>query len=275
VRPARLSTTDGSADGPPPLVLVAHGSRDPAAAATAEDLAGLVRERAPGSGLDGLTVRVAYLGHAAPAPGQVLDTLPGGPVVVLPLLLTDAYHSKTDIPAVLRAATARGCGAREIRYGEPLGPHPLLLRVLERRLAQAGVPAGDPDTSVVLAAAGTSDPAARAAIREVAAGWQRRRGWREVVTAYCASLAGETPDGSAAAPTPGAAVSALRARAAGGRVVVASYLLAPGRFATQVAAESLTAGADAVGGVLGAAPELADIVLARYGAERTPAARIA
>ena len=263
--------------GTPPLVLVAHGSRDPAAAATAEDLAGLVRERALRSGLDGLTVRVAYLGHAAPSPGQVLDSLPGGPVVVLPLLLTHAYHSKTDIPAVLRAATARGRGAPDIRYGEPLGPHPLLLRALERRLAQAGVPNGDPDTSVVLAAAGTSDPAARAAIREVAAGWQRRRGWREVVTAYCASLAGETPYGGTASPTPGAAVAALRARAGGGRVVVASYLLAPGRFATQVAAESLAAGADAVGGVLGAAPELADIVLARYGAARArvPAARIA
>jgi sirohydrochlorin ferrochelatase len=253
--------------GAPPLVLVAHGSRDPAAAATAEDLAGLVRERALRSGLDGLTVRVAYLGHAAPSPGQVLDSLPGGPVVVLPLLLTHAYHSKTDIPAVLRAATAHGRGASDIRYGETLGTHPLLLRALERRLAQAGVPAGDPDTSVVLAAAGTSDPAARAAIREVAAGWQRRRGWREVVTAYA----------STAAPTPGAAVAALRARAVGGRVVVASYLLAPGRFATQVAAESLAAGADAVGEVLGPAPELADIVLARYGAARArvPAARIA
>jgi len=83
--------------GTPPLVLVAHGSRDPAAAATAEDLAGLVRERALRSGLDGLTVRVAYLGHAAPSPGQVLDSLPGGPVVVLPLLLTHAYHSKTEV----------------------------------------------------------------------------------------------------------------------------------------------------------------------------------
>jgi sirohydrochlorin ferrochelatase len=233
---------------------VAHGSRDPAAAVTAENLAGLVRSRALRSGLDGLTVRVAYLGHAAPSPGQVLDTLPGGPVVVLPLLLTDAYHSKTDIPAVLRAAS--GGRRLDIRYGEPLGPHPLLLRVLDRRLAQVGVPAGDPDTSVVLATAGTSDPAARSALRDVAADWQRRRGWREVMTAYA----------SAAAPAPGAAVSALRARA--GRVVVARYLLAPGRFATQVADESLAAGADAVAGVLGAAPELADIVLARYGAAR-------
>jgi sirohydrochlorin ferrochelatase len=261
VRPARLSTTDG-----PPLVLVAHGSRDPAAAATIEDLATLVRERA---GRPGPEVRVAYLGHAAPAPGQVLSALPGGPVVVLPLLLTDAYHTKTDIPAVLTAATAARTGRDrlDIRYGVPLGPHPLLLRALERRLAEAGVPAGDPGTSVVLAAAGSSDPAARAAIGALAARWRRRRDW-PVVPAYA----------SAAGPAPGEAVRALRAAGAG-RVVVASFLLAPGRFATQVADEARLAGADAVCGVLGAAPELADIVLARYasalGHRRERAARIA
>jgi sirohydrochlorin ferrochelatase len=285
VRPARLSTTDGSPlagqapYGTPPLILVAHGSRDPRAAATAEDLADLVRQRGPRRGLHGLDVSVAYLGHAAPSPGQVLGALPGGPVVVLPLLLTAAYHSKTDIPAALDAAAARrrsigrtdtlrrsigrtdtlrrGGDPLEIRYGDPLGPHPLLVTALERRLTEAGVPAGDPGTSVVLAAAGSTDPAARAAITALASRWQRQRGWREVVPAYA----------SAAAPTPGAAVSALR-EAGAGRVVVATYLLAPGRFAAQVAREARSAGAQAVSGVLGAAPELADVLLARYAAAR-------
>ena len=32
-------------------------------------------------------------------------------VVALPLLLTDAYHSKTDIPSVLRTAAPRPCRA--------------------------------------------------------------------------------------------------------------------------------------------------------------------
>jgi sirohydrochlorin ferrochelatase len=265
VRPARLSTTDGSPlagqtpYGTPPLILVAHGSRDPRAAATAEDLADLVRQRAPRRGLHGLDVCVAYLGHAAPSPAQVLGALPGGPVVVLPLLLTAAYHSKTDIPAELDAAAARrrsrGGDPLEIRYGDPLGPHPLLVNALERRLAEAGVPAGDPGTSVVLAAAGSTDPAARAAITALASRWQRQRGWRDVVPAYA----------SAAAPAPGAAVSALR-EAGAGRVVVATYLLAPGRFAAQVASEARSAGAQAVSGVLGAAPELADVLLARYAA---------
>jgi sirohydrochlorin ferrochelatase len=240
----------------PPLVAVAHGSRDPRAAGTVERLMSLVRARAAAHGLAGLPVRTAYLGHAAPSPGQVLAGLPAGPVVVLPLLLTAAYHSRTDLPAVLRAAAgqraSRPDGGLEISYGDPLGPHPLLIAALERRLAEAGVQAG-PGTSVVLAAAGSSDPGARATIAALAARWQAARGWRDVVPSYA----------SAAPPTPGEAVAALRAAGAR-RVVVASYLLAPGRFADQVRDQAAAAGADVVSAVLGAAPELADLVLTRY-----------
>jgi sirohydrochlorin ferrochelatase len=236
-----------------PLVAVAHGSRDPRAAATVDELIGLVRRRAAARGPGGLTVRAAYLGHAAPSPGQVLDALPPGPVVVLPLLLTAAYHSKSDLPAVLRAASTRRGGQLRIGYGDPLGPHPLLIAALERRLAEAGVTPAEPGTSVVLAAAGSSDPAACAEVAALAARWRARRGWRDVVPGYA----------SAAGPGPAAAVTALRDGGAR-RVVVASYLLAPGRFAAQIRDQALAAGAAAVSGVLGAAPELADIVLQRY-----------
>ncbi|HEY2488135.1 MAG TPA: sirohydrochlorin chelatase [Streptosporangiaceae bacterium] len=253
----------------PPLVVVAHGSRDPRAAATIEEVVDLVRARATRRGLAGLRISAAYLGHAAPSPAQVLGALPAGPVVVLPLLLTGAYHSKTDLPAVLRAASARSGGALQISYGDPLGPHPLLVTALERRLAEAGVLPGDPGTSVVLAAAGSSDPRACAVVTRLAAQWRARRGWRDVLPAYA----------SAAAPPPGGAVSALLAGGAR-RVVVASYLLAPGRFAGQVRDEALAAGAAAVSAPLGAAPELADVVLTRYAAARAghaaaAAARIA
>jgi sirohydrochlorin ferrochelatase len=224
---------------------------------TVDALLDEVRLRALSRGVAGLRVRAAYLGHAAPSTAQVLGGLPGGPVVVLPLLLTAAYHSKTDIPAALRAAPGR----LRIGYGDPLGPHPLLITALERRLAEAGGPPGDPGpegTAVVLAAAGSGDPAARAEVVRLAARWRRLRGWWDVVPSYA----------SAAAPTPGAAVRALLARGAP-RVVVASYLLAPGRFAEQVHVEAVAAGAAVVSGVLGAAPELADILLDRYTAART------
>src|SRR5580698_6764777 len=97
---------DQRAQGPalPPLVAVAHGSRDPRAAASTAELMRAVRDLAARSGLPGLDARTAYLGHAPPSVSQVLGALagpgaePGGRVVVLPLLLTAAYHSDVDLP---------------------------------------------------------------------------------------------------------------------------------------------------------------------------------
>jgi len=239
----------------PPLVAVAHGSRDPRAAAVVADLMALVQARGHRSGLAGLQARAAFLGHALPSVPDVIESLPasgGRPVIVLPLLLTEAYHSDTDLPAVLDEARSRRPWL-QISYGRPLGPHPGLLHALDRRLAEAGMPAPEADTAVVLAAAGSSRPAANAAVTSVAAAWQAARGWRAVVPAYA----------SAASPTPGEAVAALR-RGGAPRVAVATYLLAPGVFADQIRDQSLAAGATAVSAALGAAPEVADVVVERY-----------
>jgi sirohydrochlorin ferrochelatase len=236
----------------PPLVAVAHGSSDPRAAATITALMDLVRVAARGRGLGELDARAAYLGHALPRVPDVLEALDATEAVVLPLLLTGAYHSDADLPAVL-AAARRGRAGLGISYGHPLGPHPLLLSALDRRVAEAGVLADPGDVAVVLAAAGSSRAPANAAVARVAAAWRSARGWREVVPAYA----------SAASPMPGQAVAGLL-RAGAPRVVVASYLLAPGVFADQVRERSLAAGARAVSPVLGAAPEVADLVLERY-----------
>jgi sirohydrochlorin ferrochelatase len=242
----------------PSLVAIAHGSRDPRAGATIAGLLALARARASAHGLAGLEARAAFLGHAPPAPLQVLTALAGAggghDVVVLPLLLTAAYHSGTDIPGLLAEATA-GLPRLRIRYGEPLGPHPGLVRALERRLAEAGQDPGDDParTAVVLASAGSSHPAANAAIARMASGWQAARGWRAVRPAYA----------SAASPTPAEAVADLL-RGGARRVVVASYLLAPGLFADRIRETSLAAGAAVVSAPLGASAEVADVLLDRY-----------
>jgi sirohydrochlorin ferrochelatase len=256
----------------PPLIAVAHGSKDPRAAATVSELLDVVAARGsmagePGGGVD---VRAAFLDHCAPSLPQVLGSLGDNDddgrarsAIVVPLLLTAAYHSKSDIPAQLAAAGgARDGGALDVRCADTLGPHPLLLAALERRLREAGVAvdsaADRACTSVVLAAAGSSDPAANATIADLAAGWQRDRGWRAVAPAYA----------SAAGPSPAEAV----ARAGRGPVVVATYLLAPGYFADKIRAGAVEAGASAVSAVLGAAPEVAEVVLARYRAAAALAA---
>lgn len=233
----------------PPLLAVAHGSRDPRAAAAVEGLLEEVRARRPE-----LRVDTAYLDHAAPSVGQALSTLAGeghDDVVVLPLLLTAAYHSKTDLPGALAKARMRHPRMR-FRYGDTLGPHPGLTTALERRLSAAGVRTGDPDTAVVLAAAGSSDTGSNATIARIAAQWEAR-GWWGVTPAYA----------SAASPTPGEAVRALRSAGAP-RVALASYFLAPGYFSDKVREGALQAGADRVSEVLGAAPELAGVVIDRY-----------
>jgi sirohydrochlorin ferrochelatase len=256
------------------LVAVAHGSADPRAAAAIGALVPLVARRAADRGLSVPDLRVAYLGHAAPSVPQVLRTFgPDTQVTVLPLLLTAAYHSKTDIPRVLaRAGTAR----LNVTYGAPLGPHPLLLRALERRLSETALE-NPAQTGVVLAAAGSSDPGANATIAGLAAQWQAAAGWFAVRPAYA----------SAASPSPAQAVTELL-RAGARRVVVASYLLAPGLFADRIRDASLAAGAAEVSPALlpaaallpwppaaallpwppaaagSAGPEVADIVLDRY-----------
>jgi sirohydrochlorin ferrochelatase len=287
--------------GPPRgmLVAAAHGSADPRAAAVTGDLMAVAARRAAARGLGVPCLRAAYLGHARPSLARLLGTLrPGEQVTVLPLLLTAAYHSKTDIPRVL----ARFPWLR-VRYGGTLGPHPLLLRALERGLlAQPGAAAaGREQTGIVLAAAGSSDPEANVTVARLAARWQSEGGWFAVRPGYASAgqpsgaevppgfpgppraevppgfpgpPRAEVPPGSPGPPraavphgppipSPAAAVAGLL-RDGARRVLVASYLLAPGTFADRIRRSCLAAGAAAVGPPLGAAPEVADVLLDRY-----------
>ena len=215
----------------------------------------VVAERAARRGVDIPGLRTAYLGHAPPSLPQVMSGIePGTQVTVLPLLLTAAYHGNTDIPRVLAHVRADFPYLR-VTYGAPLGPHPLLIRAPERRLAEAdpGVLENPARTAVVLAAAGSSDPDANTAIARLAARWQARTGWFAVSPAYA----------SAASPDPAAAVTSLL-RDGACRVVVATYLLAPGYFAGRIRDSSLTAGAAAVSQALGASAEVADVLLDRF-----------
>jgi sirohydrochlorin ferrochelatase len=237
----------------PVLVAVAHGSQDPRASATVGELMSVVAERAARRGLGAPDLRTAYLGHAPPSLPQVMSTIEAGRRVrVLPLLLTAAYHSKADIPRLL-TRVASEFPRLQVSYGETLGPHPRLLNALERRLAESDPDGDRARTGVVLAAAGSSDPEANATIARLAAQWQDRAGWFAVRPAYA----------SAADPSPAAAVTGLL-EAGAPRVVVATYLLAPGFFADRIRTSSLAAGASAVSPALGACTELADVLLDRF-----------
>ncbi|MFD6433179.1 sirohydrochlorin chelatase [Streptomyces venezuelae] len=230
----------------PVLLLVAHGSRDPRHAATVRALVRRVRSLRPG-----LRVETGFLDFDTPTVSGVLERLAAEgvrDVVAQPLLLTRAFHAKTDIPAVLRGAPA----ALRIRQAAVLGPSPLLVSALERRLYEAGLdPADRSSTGVVLASAGSSDPEAIAVIAEIAREW-RRTGWCAVRPAFASASLPRTED----------AVRALRDVDGVRRVAVAPYVLAPGFLPDRIARGA--AGADVLADVLGPAPEVARLLVRRY-----------
>lgn len=222
--------------GPPALVLVAHGSRDPRALDTVRALQDRVRALRPG-----LPV---HLGHIELNEPLLPDTLAGlgeTEAVLVPLLLGRGYHVKRDIPEMAAAARAR------TRVAAPLGPHPLLADTLHARLLEAGW-RRRPASAVILAAAGSRDPDSGVDTDHMAGLLAARLGV-PVLPAYA----------SAATPTVPEAITALRAR---GRrhIAVASYFTAPGRFATQCAAPAPWIAS----APLGAHDAMAGLILHRY-----------
>ncbi|MCX4574818.1 sirohydrochlorin chelatase [Streptomyces sp. NBC_01571] len=231
---------------PPPLVLVAHGSRDPRALGTVRTLVERVRELRPH-----LSVRLGHIEldePLLPAALASIDTDRDPRAVLVPLLLSRGHHVKRDVPDA--AAAVPGLRAR---VAAPLGPHPLLVETLYERLVEAGWRTRPSDAArrasgVVLAAAGSRDPEAAVDTRRTARLLAERLGV-PVVAAYA----------SAAAPTVPAAVRAMAARGRH-RIAVASYFTAPGRFATACAEAAPWIAA----APLGAHPAMARLVLHRY-----------
>lgn len=232
-----------------PLIAVAHGSRDPRSAATVHDLLGVVRDAAPG-----LDVRAAFLDLSAPRLPDVLAAVHADghdDVVVVPLLLGSAYHARVDIPGAVAKAAVRQPRLR-VRIADVLGPDAGLERAALRRLAAAGADPADHELGVVLVGAGSSHEPANAAVRNVAARWAGRTRWAGVATAFASTARPDVPS----------AIASLRARGAR-RIAVGSWFLAPGLLPDRVAA---VADGALVAQPLGAALEVADVILRRYAA---------
>jgi sirohydrochlorin ferrochelatase len=221
----------------PALVAVAHGTRESAGSQVVADLIKDVRYRLPG-----IEVITAWAELLAPGLREVMSGL-GRPAVVVPLLLSTGYHVVKDLPAAASLAVA------PVHIAAPLGPDRHLARATVARLRQAGALWGD---GVVLAGAGSTDPAGLAAV-EQAAGLLSSE-WGPWVTFACVSSAG---------PEVPAAVEYLRQTGAR-RVLVAPYLLAPGWFSQQVRELASAAGATAVAPVLGGHRLVTDLVVRRY-----------
>jgi sirohydrochlorin cobaltochelatase len=231
------------------LLGVAHGSRDPAAQAGVAELLARTAALRPG-----LRTEAAYVDNASPSVRRALASLVAegvDEVVVLPLLLTPASHSKTDVAASVQAGRLAHPGLR-LRYGRPLGPHPVLVDVLARRLAEAGARPEDP---VVLVAGGALDPDANAQVAHTARLLWEGRTYPSVDIAFASTTRPSVPE----------ALERLRALGAT-RVSVARYFLGPGRLPSAVAAAARAVDglAVTVAEPLGVSDGLAGLLLGRF-----------
>ncbi|MEU8819526.1 sirohydrochlorin chelatase [Actinoplanes sp. NPDC048796] len=204
----------------PALIAVAHGTRSPHGQAQIRDLVARVAARRPA-----LDVRLTYVDVQEP---KVADVVPlVGDAVVVPLLLSAGYHVRVDI--------ADAVSGRDIPVTRPLGPDDALLDSMVRRLPRGA-------DAIVLAAAGSSDPAWRADIDALAAR----------IGAHVGYVAGHDPKVADV-------VADLRDRGAK-RIAIASYLLADGLFYRKLH----QAGADWVTPPLCLDPVTTDLVVSRY-----------
>lgn len=247
---------------PPALLLVGHGTRDEA-------------------GADAFRSFIAQLGAANPelpvgggfielSPPPLADTVAEMTAAgvrdfaAVPLVLVSAGHAKGDIPAALAREEQRHPGT-SYAYGRPLGPHPLLLSVLERRVDEALAGAGETeqaeraDTTVLLVGRGSTDPDANAEVFKVARLLWEGRGYAGVETAFV----------SLAEPSVPAGLDRCRLLGAR-RIVVLPYFLFTGVLPDRVRDQ---AGAWArehpdqevrCAEVIGPEPELAALVMERY-----------
>lgn len=235
--------------GAPPLVLVAHGSRDPHSAATIRRLAAAMRTVAD------TDVRASFLDLSEPSTGEVLAALHDEGhrhVVAVPLLLGSAYHARVDLPELVTQTTAR-LPRLAVSVTDVLGCDPLLEATALDRLRESGAALDDPELGVVLAAVGSSHQRANTAVATLARRWSSR---------FACSV---TPAfATAARPDVPSALAALRARGAR-RFAVASWFLAPGLLLNQVHRVAGDAAPDVrVAPPLGADPRVARVILNRY-----------
>jgi sirohydrochlorin cobaltochelatase len=275
-------TVGAPATNGPLLLIVGHGTRDASGVAQFRQLIGLVRDRSAGwlPGVDG-----GFIELAAPPVGEVVTRLAGArladggaELVAVPLVLSAAGHGKGDIPAALAREQVRHPGLR-YRYGRPLGPHPVLLDVLEARIDAAlgeqargeqagGEQAGGEQargrapragTHVVLVGRGSTDPDGNAEVAKVARLLWEGRGYDDVGLSFV----------SLAEPSVPAALERAR-RLGAERIVVVPYFLFAGVLPDRVTAQAGTfaeqhPGIDVrVAGLIGACDELAGLVLERY-----------
>jgi len=204
------------------ILIVGHGSREPAANLELESLVDEYRASHPQ-----VEVAHAYIELAAPSLSEALAQLGAAhaeEVVVVPLFLFAAGHVKNDIPLALDAAR-RAHPQTQFLAARSLGVDPRLAALLHARAA-ATMPvdaAAAAQTAVLVVGRGASDPDANGDFCKLVRLYGEGRGFLQVTPTFIGitrPLFAESLE--------------LCARARPERVLVLPYLLFGGRLITKL-----------------------------------------
>lgn len=194
------------------LLLVGHGSRDPATRLEHDALEAKLREEFPDH-----TVASGFIELSDPPLIDALSQLAHAceRVVVVPLLLFTGGHMQRDVPKAI-ADVQRLCPNTEFAVTAPFGTNPITLQLASARLADAET---DVAGTVLLIGRGAAESEARREFQGVLQGLRTQHANRRFEVAYCGVQQPDVP-------------TALRDLAAAGveRVVVLPYLLFTGRL---------------------------------------------
>ncbi|MBW2714234.1 MAG: sirohydrochlorin cobaltochelatase [Deltaproteobacteria bacterium] len=116
------------------VILVDHGSRAPEAAASLDEMVGLVQKQRPE-----ILVLAAHMEIAPPSIEEALQqcvTQGARRVTVVPYFLAPGRHIAEDIPALVQTAAARH-PQTEVHLAPPLGVHTKLAEVILERLEES------------------------------------------------------------------------------------------------------------------------------------------
>lgn len=149
------------------ILLVGHGSRDPAGSTEVEEFAQRLRARQPDR-----NIQACFIEFAEPLVDEGLARAAehSGRVIVVPLILNAAGHVKMEIPEHIEAARARHPRV-EFIYAPHLGACDPILGILKRHLHQAMRALDMPDpitTGVILLGRGSSDRMANGEVAKMA-----------------------------------------------------------------------------------------------------------
>ena len=222
----------------PPLVLLAHGTANPAGQEVVYAVG-----RATAARLPDVDVTVGFVDVCGPSASEVLAAHPGA--VVVPYLLTSGYHVRHDIPEAIRDADNGAIATKA------LGVRPEVVDALLDRLRDeidAVDDVGDAVDALMLTAAGSSDARARQEVLCTGA-----------VLAACSGLPVRVGFMTGPGPAARDVLDDLHAHGAQ-HVAAVSYLLAPGFFHSRAAG----LGAAMTTAPLGVHPRLVDAVVDRY-----------